>query len=591
MAEKTQRRLAAIIAADVVEYTRLMRLDEEATMAAWWSYRQEIIDPMVADHGGRVVKLTGDGFLAEFSSATGAVAAAIAMQSEITSRVGEVPEDRRVLFRMGINIGDIVWDDDDIYGDGVNIAARIEALAKPGGIFVSANIYDQVHHRLTNGFEDMGEHDLKNIDEPVRVYQVVGAGEETVAKTKVLPLSDQPSVAVLQFENKSSDAEQDYFADGLTENIITGLTRFHNLFVIAVKTALIAREKGLDAETAAREFGVAHIVEGSVHKAGNRVRVTAQLVEAVTSRRIWAETYDRDLEDIFAIQDEITNMIVVTVAGQMEAASRQRAERKDDQEMAAFDFVLRGRQCLNRYTKEADMEARIHFERALELDPNCATAYAGLAVSYAHECEWVWSEDRDAAKNRAYEMAQKAVALDPVDEVALYALAHAYFFLDQHDQAKVQIDRAINLNPNNYHNLCAKGWFCTFSGDLGEGMACLTDAMRRNPYSPNNCLMVIGLNEYMARHYDAALVAFSSLTPTNHIKLGGIAACFGQLDRTSEAKATAAEFLKLVEAEFREWPSDEKEPWRVYWRYVFNFANQAEFDHLMEGLRKAGLPA
>ena len=443
-----ERRLAAILAADVVGYTRLMGGDETGTLERLKSLRKELVQPKITERKGRIVKLMGDGLLAEFPSVVEAVQCAIDIQQEVAEREPDISDDRRIRLRIGINLGDIIVEGSDIYGDGVNVAARLEALADPGGICVSGDAYRQAKGKIEAGFEDMGEQDLKNVAEPVSVYRIAGDGSGTAAASPAkapLSLPDKPSVAILPFENKSSDAEQGYFADGLTENIITGLTRFQSLFVIAVASTFITREKGLDAVTAARELGVAHIVDGSVRKAGNRVRVTAQLVEADTGRRVWAETYDRDLEDIFIIQDEITDMIVATVVGRMEDANRQRAERKDDQEMAAFDCVFRGRQCLNRYTKDATLEARTYFNRALELDSNCAAAYAGLAMSYSSESHSTWSEDIDASDDRLYEFAQKAVALDANDDLALYALASAYFFRDQNDQANSQSTRRSTL--------------------------------------------------------------------------------------------------------------------------------------------------
>ncbi len=587
-----ERRLAAILAADVVGYTRLMGADETGTLERLKSFRKELMQPKITERKGRIVKLMGDGLLAEFPSVVEAVQCAINIQQEAAEREPDISDDRRIRLRIGINLGDIIVEGSDIYGDGVNVAARLEALADPGGICVSGDAYRQAKGKIEAGFEDMGEQDLKNVAEPVSVYRIAGDGSGTAAASPAkapLSLPDKPSVAILPFENKSSDAEQGYFADGLTENIITGLTRFQSLFVIAVASTFITREKGLDAVTAARELGVAHIVDGSVRKAGNRVRVTAQLVEADTGRRVWAENYDRDLEDIFIIQDEITDMIVATVVGRMEDANRQRAERKDDQEMAAFDFVFRGRQCLNRYTKDATLEARTYFNRALELDSNCAAAYAGLAMSYSSESHSTWSEDIDASDDRLYELAQKAVALDANDDLALYALASAYHFRDQNDQANAQIDKAIDLNPNDYHNMCAKGWFCTFAGNIDEGLAITTDAMRRNPYSPDGCHVVLGLANYVAHDYEAAIEALCSISTPNNFNMGFLTACYGQLGRTKEAKGAMAEFLKLTKTDFIDWPAGEEEPWRAHWKHFLRFSDPAVFDHLMEGLKKAGL--
>ncbi len=283
---------------------------------------------------------------------------------------------------------------------------------------------------------------------------------------------------MLPFENKSGDPDQSYFADGLTENIITGLTRFREILVVGVKSILVVREQTPDLREMGRALGVAHIVVGSVRKAGDRVRVTAQLVDAATGQRLWAENYDRDLDDIFAVQDEITNVIVATLAGQIEHLELHRATTKPTEDLVAYDCLLRGRQCMNRYTNDGELEARRHFERALELDPNYAAAYAGLSISYLHEYEASWSATPDEALERAYTLAQKAVALDDADSPARYAIASACFYRGQHELAKVHIEKALELNPNDYHNICTKGWLLAFSDRTSESVNCSIEAMR-----------------------------------------------------------------------------------------------------------------
>ena len=488
-----------------------MRVDEEATMKAWWSYRREIIDPIVAKHGGRVVKLTGDGFLAEFVSATDAVAAAIAMQIEIASRVDAVDKHKRVQFRMGINLGDILWDEDDIYGDGVNIAARIESLADPGGILVSASVHDQVRHRLSTKFEDMGEHALKNIDVPLRVFKVGGIGSRngSALSTKPqLPIPDRPSVAVLPFENMSGDPDQSYFSDGLTENIIASLTRFREILVIAVKSILVVRDHASDLRETGKALGVAHIVEGNVLRSGNRVRVTVKLIDTATGENLWAEKYDRDLDDIFTVQDEITNVIVTALASRIEYLELRRAGQKPIEDLIAYDFLLRGRQCLNRYTKEGDLEARHYFEQTIELEPDYAAAYAGLSISYLHEYEASWTKLPEEALEQAYAFAEKAVALDATDSSARYAISSACFYRGQQELAEAHIEKALEQNPNDYHNLCNKGYFLACSNRSSDSFSFNYEAMRLNPLVPDNCLFAIGIAEYNAGRFEEALAAF-----------------------------------------------------------------------------------
>lgn len=404
-----------------------------------------------------------------------------------------------------------------------------------------------------------------------------------------LPLPDKPSVVVLPFVNMSGDAEQQYFSDGITENIITGLTRFRELFVIAVKSSAAVRDETPNLEQIGHRLGVAHIVEGSVRKAGNRVRVTAQLVEAANGHRVWAEHYDRDLDDIFAVQDEITNIIVATLAGRIEEAERQRAAQVPINDMAAFDYLLRGKQCLNRGAKDGVLEARRHFERARELDPEFSTTYANLARSYMLEYDSDWTEARPDALKQAYKHAEKAVALDQGNSTAWYALAWAQLFRNQHELANIAIERAIALNPNDYHNLCMKGWCLVLSGDLGESIACLKEALRVNPFAPVDCLVAMGIAEYTARHYEASIEHFGKITGWALLKHACLAACYAQLSRDRQAGAALAEALERARTELSTQPETETERLRTYLADMFRFQNPSSFEHLLDGLRKAGL--
>jgi adenylate cyclase len=590
-----ERRLAAILAADVVGYSRLIRADEEGTLDRLKALRNEIIDPKIAEHNGRIVKLMGDGMLAEFASVVDAVRAAIEAQRSIIEHNAGLPEKKRIEFRVGINLGDVVIDGDDIHGDGVNVAARLEGLAEPGGICLSGAVYDQVRDRTDFAFEDLGEQEVKNIDRPIRVWRWLHdrgvMASDTVSPERPLPLPDKPSIAVLPFENISGDPEQEYFADGITENIITGLTRFHDLFVIAVKSSFAAWDKTTDVQQIGRQLGVAHVVEGSLRKAGNRVRVTVQLIDAASGRRVWAEQYDRSLDDIFAVQDEITNIIVATLAGRIEYAGRHRVAHKPSQGMAAYDYLLRGRQCLNLNAKDSEIEAQRHFMRAIELDPEYAAAYAGLAVSYLHEYESNWSQAPYDALDRAYDFSQKAVALDDADSTARRVLSSAYRYKNQHELAKVQIEKALALNPNDYHNLCTKGWFLTVSGEPAAAIACLNEATRLNPFAPDNCLLAIGMAEYTARNYESAIEAFGKATGWGLVRPAWLAACYAQLGREKEASVAAEEALRSVETELTIQPGKDSELWRAYWARLACFKNPTDFEHLLEGLRKAGLPA
>jgi len=421
----------------------------------------------------------------------------------------------------------------------------------------------------------------------------LGDGVETAPESEVEgpPLPDGPSVAVLPFENESGNPDQEYFAAGLTENIINGLTRFREILVIGVKSILVVRDQAPDLREIGRTLGVAHIVEGSVRKAGDRIRVIAQLVDAATGQRLWAENYDRDLDDIFAVEDEITNIIVATLAGQIEHLELGRATKKPAEDPAAYDCLLRGRQCLSRYTKDGEFDARRHFERAVGLDPDYAAAYAGLSISYVHEYEASWSEAPEEALERSYSLARKAVALDDADSTARYALANACFYRGQHELAKVHIEKALELNPNDYHNICAKAWFLAFSDRPSEGVACSIEAMRLNPLAPDNCLFAIGMAEYVAGRYEEALAAFGKTKDWGLLRPAWIAACYAQLGRDAQAQAAAAEVRELAPSDPSIPDEADIEHWRAYWSRLIKFEDPNDRERFLEGLRMAGLPA
>jgi TolB-like protein len=405
-------------------------------------------------------------------------------------------------------------------------------------------------------------------------------------------LPDGPSVAVLPFESRSADTDQDYFADGLTENIITGLTRFRSLLVIALSSSFAVRKRALNVGQAATQLGVAHVVAGTVRKAANRVRVTVQLIDAATGHRVWAEHYDRDLDDIFSVQDEITNVIVATLAGRIEDADRQRADHKAPGDMTAYDHWLRGRHCLNSFTKDGFHEARRHFARALELEPGYARACADLSRSHLYEYEESWSEAPLQALDRSYQLAQKAVDLDAADSMARYALAWCCACKNQLELALVHIEKAVALNPNDYHILCAKSYFLALSGRFAEGIACSTEAMRLNPFAPDACLFSIGLAEFAARHYEEAIQAFGAVTSFVPMKRSAyLAACFAYLGRDEQARDKAAEVLELAPSEMSAPRDTDPTAWRAYWSKWYFFQTPDDLEHFLQGIRKAGLPA
>src|SRR5450759_283723 len=369
---RVERRLAAILAADVAGYSRLMGVDEEGTLAALKAYRRDIIDPKIAEHHGRIVKTTGDGALVEFGSAVDAMRCAMEIQGTMAERNAATPEDQRIEFRIGINVGDIIIDDGDIYGDGVNIAARIETLASPGAICLSDNAYQQIKGKLALDVNDMGEQPLKNIAQPVRVY---GVRYEAASVRPALTLPDRPSIAVLPFQNMSGDPEQDYFCDGMVEDIITGLSRIKWLFVIARNSSFTYKGRAVDVKQVSRELGVRYVLEGSVRKVTNRVRITGQLIDATTGAHLWADHFDGTLEDVFDLQDQVTISVVSAIAPTLEQVEIERAKRKPTESLDAYDYFLRGTASLHQGTREAISEALRLFYRAIELDPEFSSAY------------------------------------------------------------------------------------------------------------------------------------------------------------------------------------------------------------------------
>ena len=403
--ERVQRRLTAILAADIAGYSRLMGADEEGTLAQLKAHRHAQLDPKIEEHQGRIVKTTGDGMLAEFASVVDALRCAIEIQRGMLERNADVPQERRIEFRVGINVGDIIIDGGDIYGDGVNVAARLEGLAEPGGICVSGRVQEDVRGKLDIAFEDAGEQQLKNIAWPVRVYRVRLSGEAAQSRP-ALALPDKPSIAVLPFTNMSGDPEQDYFADGMTEDIITGLSRARWLFVIARNSSFAYKGRSTDVKQVAHELGVRYVLEGSVRKVGERVRISAQLAEGISGRQLWAKRYDRELSDIFAMQDEITETIIGAVEPELGKVERRRSAGKRPDNLDAWDLYQRGMSHLYEYTKDDLLRARQYFAQAIARDPQLGPAHSGLAETYYYEgvygfAEFHFGQSREGTRTRA----------------------------------------------------------------------------------------------------------------------------------------------------------------------------------------------
>src|SRR5216684_2622462 len=463
--ERVQRRLTAILAADVAGYSRLMGLDEAGTARTLHEHRATV-DPIVAHYGGRIVKTTGDGVLLEFPSIVAAVDCAVAVQNLMRERNRGVPEQRRMLFRIGINLGDVLIDGDDILGDGVNIAARLEGIAEPGGICVSDDVYRQVIGKLDVSFEDMGNQQLKNITRPVRAYRARIVDVPTSgASVSFLPLPDKPSIAVLPFINMSGDPEQDYFADGMVEDIITALSHFRALFVIARNSSFTYKGRAVDVKQVGRELGVRYVLEGSVRKSANRVRITGQLIDSATGAHLWADRFDGGLEDYFDLQDQVTTNVVGAIAPKLEQAEIERAKRKPTDSLDAYDHYLRGLANYHQWTEEANSEALRLFQKVIELDPDFASAYGWAAACYIHRKLNGWMNDHDGTA--AAQLAQRAADLGRNDaEVLAEAGFVIAYVVGDLDSGAAFVDQALSLNPNLASAWRWGGWIKIWLRDL-----------------------------------------------------------------------------------------------------------------------------
>ena len=546
-----ERRLAAVLAADMVGYSRLMEVDETGTLARLKTHRIELIDPAIAKNRGRIIKTTGDGMLVEFHSVVDAVLCAAEIQRRMAQRNTDVAPARWMQFRIGINLGDVIVEDNDIFGDGVNVAARLEMLAEPGGICVSGAVRDQVGERLEDiEFEDLGDQSVKNIARPIRVFRVrsragfksrAGGREE---RCRCDTVSKKPSIAVLPLVNMSGDPEQEFFADGLTEDIITELSRFHDLLVISRNSTFVYKGKAVKVQDVAREFGVDYVLEGSVRKAGDRIRVTVQLIDAETDRHIWAERYDRELEDIFAIQDEMTRAIVATLPGRVEAATHDRAKRKPTDNMAAYECVLAAKVLHHRSTREDNAEAQRLLDRALALDPNYAHAHAWKACVLGQTWVYDWCADRDATFQQVAAELEIALALDDNDSDVHRILAALNLNRDDHDKAAYHQERALALNPNYDLVVVQQGELLTWLGRPEEGIDWIKKAMRLNPYHPERFWSHLGRACYCAEKYAEAVEAFSRITRPDYTHHAFLAATFAQMGNAVAAAAHAAEVLE-----------------------------------------------
>jgi len=504
--ERAERKLAAILAADVAGYSRLMGADEEGTLAALKAHRAALIDPEIAGHRGRVVKTTGDGMLIEFPSVVDAVRCAIAVQAGMAARNAAVPQEKRIEFRVGINLGDIIIDGDDIHGDGVNIAARLEGIAEPGRICISESAHHQVRDRFDLRFEDLGEQQLKNIARPVRVFRA--PLEKGPAKERpALAVPEKPSIAVLPFQNMSGDAEQEYFSDGVVEEIITALSRMRWLFVIARNSSFTYKGRAVDVKQVGRELGVRYVLEGSVRKAGNRLRITGQLIDAATGAHLWADRFDGGLEDVFELQDRVTSSAIGAIAPKLEQAEIERAKRKPTESLDAYDYYLRGMASCYRWDKDAINEALELFYKAIARDPEFASAYGGATWCYFWRMVNGWTTDRERESAEVVRLAEKATTVGRDDAVALAAGGGALSYVaGQVEAGTAMIDRALALNPNLAAAWCWSALSRVYLRDFDLAIQHAAQAMRLSPLDPLAFLnyQTTGLANFFAGRYDQA---------------------------------------------------------------------------------------
>ena len=583
--ERVERRLSAIFASDIVGYSRLMEADEEGTLARMNAHRREFLEPAVAQNRGRIVKRTGDGVLIEFSSAVDAARCAIDVQRGMEERNAGVSPERRIELRIGIHVGDIMIEDDDIFGDGVNIAARLESIAQPGGICISDDAYRQVRGKVNVNFQDSGEQELKNIARPVRVYQLRPEAATAAAKpASGLALPDKPSIAVLAFQNMSGDVEQEFFADGIAEDIITALSKAHWLFVIARNSSFSYKGKSVDVREVGRDLGVRYVLEGSVRKAGNRVRITAQLIDATSGHHVWAERYDRALEDIFAVQDEITRSIIGAIAPGIVAAEIQRTRGKEAAQLGQWERVMRAHWHVWRFTREDCREAFHLTDEILRRDPNNALALADLSFNWHFGGVFGWTTEPIAkAMEKSGDAARRAVAAEDRDATAQAALAVYEVFSNRHDDAIKRLMHAVELDPNSSLARGQLGVALSFGGEPDRSIAALEDAKR---LSPRDYLMVIWhavdawSHLHAERFADAMACAkqaieFNPAFPDSH---GILAAAAAHLWQMTEAQAGLAEFVRLLPELTLSDP-----------RLIRPFRRPADRERFFAGLRKAGL--
>jgi TolB-like protein/class 3 adenylate cyclase len=625
--EGFKRKLAAILSADVESFSRLMDDDEEATVRTLTAYRTAIND-LVQQYRGRVVDTPGDNILAEFTSVVDAVNCAVEIQRELAERNAELPYNRKMEFRIGINLGDVIEEEGQIYGDGVNIAARMEAMAEAGGVCISGRAYDQVANKLGLEYENLGEHQVKNITTPIRVFRVLsfpGAAAHRVVLAKkavgkkwrnlavaagsvvlivavaagiwqfymrrlavepaevekmAFPLPEKPSIAVLPFENMSGDTAQDYFSDGLTEQIISALCKVADLFVIARNSTFTYKGKPVKVQQVAEELGVRYVLEGSVRKAEDRVRITAQLVDALTGHHLWSESYDGDLKDIFALQDEITMKVVTAMRVKLTEGDQARLYTKGTKNLKAYLKHLEGIEQSLLLNKEANFRAKQLFEEAIALDPEYGATYGFLGNCHVIDVLYGWSKSPPKSFQRAYELAQKALSLDDSLSRPCVAISQIYLLQRNYEKAIAEAQQAVEINPNGDYANFNLGWILRCAGRPEEGIPLIKKAIRLDPIPHFSRFDTLGRAYFLAGRYEEAIAAYKTMVKLNpdyrdaHV---GLAATYAILGRKEEARTEVSEILR-IEPSFSI---------KKYEKFMFF---QVGLEPEIEGLRKAGLP-
>jgi adenylate cyclase len=579
MPEGQLRRLAAILAADIAGYSALMGADEARTVSDLKGH-QGIVLPMVGSFGGRIIDTAGDGILAEFSSVVNAVECAVAIQRVMGERNAGIEPGRRMQFRMGINLGDVIYDENRIFGDGINIASRLEGIAEPGGICVSDKVHDEIRGKINLAFEDLGDRPLKNISRPVRAYGIRFDG--AAAQGSNGPLDGKPSIAVLPFNNMSGDHEQEYFSDGISEDIITDLSKIAGLTVIARNSSFTFKGRSVDVRTVGRELNVRSVLEGSIRRSGNRVRITAQLIDASTGAHVWAERYDRDLTDIFEVQDDVTHRIVDALKVTLTPADKMRLASCEPCNIRAYDLVLQGRDILFGVHKNRERfeEAKSLFMKALDIDPAFSQAHAFLGFAYMLDYQNDWSGDPDGSLLRAKQGAERALETDPGEPRGHLVAAMVALVEKDFERAKSRIDTALSLNPNLALAYTVLGNALNHSGRPLEAIPMIERAMRLDPAHTPQCLHFLGISYLLAGKYETAVTLLRQrivLVPETDFTRVILAAALGHLGEIDEARQVWSE-LQTINPKYRFKEHLARQPYR-----------SEDAHRIVEGLAKAGL--